>query len=228
MENKLITLSVLLVGLLAASRADIVGNLLQDASFDSLTGTLPQTNSSPWTAIEPNSFSIATATGVAATDYIRSGANSILFNYYGINPTPRFYQNIGTQIEAGKDYEFSIWSLLGDKSTNAAHTNSTTFNMAIYTSATMDGTYAYRTGAFNLLPTAPEQWEQFTKTFTAESLSAWQGEYMRVVVSRPNNNVEYRLYFDDASFGMVIPEPGTLGLIGSIAASLLFVRRLTA
>ncbi|MCF7818003.1 MAG: PEP-CTERM sorting domain-containing protein [Kiritimatiellales bacterium] len=222
-----IYLAVLLAGFATNSSADIVANLLQDPGFESLTGNAPDTTTTPWAAVEPTKFPISSVSGTSATQNYHSGSDAVVFQYYAISPTARFYQDVGTQIVAGKDYELSIWSLLGDKSANAAHTNSTTFNMAIYTSTTVDGTYTYRTGVFNLKPTAPDQWEQFTTTFTAENLSAWQGEYMRVAFTRPNNSVEYRLYFDDASFGevSVIPEPATLGLVALIGLGLLAARR---
>ena len=215
-----IGLSVLLAGFTINSGADIVGNLLQDPGFEAITGNEPNATTAPWLTVGEG----AAGSFISTTTQAHSGSQSALFGFYYDGGT--IAQTTGVQIEAGKDYEMSIWMLIDSLSGTAAHTNNSSLNLTLAASAAVDGTYGYRIAQFGNIPTVVGEWQQFTRVFTAAQLTDWVGEYIQVRYVKQNDNTQYKIYIDDASFGVVIPEPATLGLVTVIGAAMFGIRRM--
>lgn len=211
---------LLLIGAALAmdGRADIVANLLLDPGFEAITGNEPNAATSPWFTTDE----AAALSFVSTTTQKHSGNQSALFNYY--YDKGGIAQTLGIQIEAGKNYEMSVWMRIDTPSANAAHTNAATLNLTLATSTTVDGTYGYKIAEFGNIPTVVGEWQQFSRVFTASQLSTWVGEYMQVRLVKHNENTTHKIYIDDASF-VVIPEPATLGLVAMVGVGLLAVRR---
>lgn len=110
-----------------------------------------------------------------------------------------------------------------------AYTNAPTINIGLYTSATLGGSYTFRQTIYGgALNSAEDTWEQFSATVDGSSMTGYAGEYIQIRFNKPNKNVTHKMYIDDASFGVVIPEPATIGLIAMVGAGLIAVRRFMA
>lgn len=186
--------------------------LLLDGSFEGLSidNKDPNSGTSPWfTSGEGENLSF-----IPTDDslLVNSGLQSVYFNYYF--DSGAVVQNVDKTLDSYETYEFSVWNLLAEPSSNGSHTNDSSFNLAIWTSDTLGGTYIYRKGLFGNLATTTNEYQQFTFSFsTAEVVAegASVGDYIQVRIAKANENSDYRLYFDDASLkmvGIVLPEPG--------------------
>ncbi len=220
MKTMTVGLALVLAGG-GASRADIVSNLLQDPGFENLSGDAPNEGGTPWNDSLGNTANahIAVRTGVS-----RSGTNSVAFNHYA--RTGYLSQKTGVQVATGQDYELSVWMRIGEKSVNSSQTAISSINMALATSVTENGSYDWiGVGQKETIPSAVGEWQQFTFLITSDLLEARVGEWLEVRFGKEYQPSEYRIFLDDASFGMVIPEPATIGLIAMVSGGLIFVRR---
>lgn len=191
-----------LAGALGSTRAAVVDNRLADTGFEAIAGNEPNTNSLPWFTSGEDQV----ASFVSSTKQVHSGNQSAKFAYYYDDGA--IVQNTGVQIEAGKDYEVSMWMFLpsDERSTSAAHTNAPTVAMTLYTSSTgVAGAYAYRTGFFGNQPDAEDRWQQFTGVFKAADLSAWVGQHVQIRFAKKNANTTHKIYIDDTTFGEALP-----------------------
>lgn len=208
--------TLLIVGMLAVGGAsgEVVSNLLQDAGFEVLDGIWPgnepNTDTFPWFTTGED----ATGSLVAKTEYYRNGEQSFCFSWYG--DSGAVVQNTGVQVETNLNYEASAWMLIAEQSGNANHTNTPLLTISVYTSPTVDGTYAYRKGFFfNQTVSAEETWQELSGTLTGEELAPWQGEYMQIRFVKPSAGTpsSHRIYLDDVEFGEYLPEPPAPGIV---------------
>ncbi|MGE4489648.1 MAG: PEP-CTERM sorting domain-containing protein [Kiritimatiellales bacterium] len=206
---KKLSILLLLVGTSCCGLADIVTNLIADGGFEGLDAATfePSTNSSPWFTDELTKWPLQTETDPAM---VHSGNQALVWQYYANDPVA--IQTLGVQVAAGKKYEVDLWCMLAEGS--ATFTSNTVINVSVWTSPTIDGTYKYIAGVFGLQPTAIDEYQNFSHVYTVNDLSARVGEYMQLRIVKANINTEYRIFVDDVSFGEVIPEPATMGLLG--------------
>lgn len=186
--------------------------LLFDGSFEGLSidDKEPNSDTSPWFSNGEN----ANASFIPTDDslLVNSGLQSVFFNYYF--DAGAIVQNVDKTIESYETYEFSVWNLLAEPSSNGSHTNDSSFNLSVWTSDTPGGTYIYRKGLFGNLAATTNEYEQFTFSFSTADIvgeGASIGDYIQVRIAKANENSTHRLFFDDASLkmvGIVLPEPG--------------------
>ncbi|MCF7864265.1 MAG: hypothetical protein K9L89_05705 [Kiritimatiellales bacterium] len=194
-KMRMIGLSLLAAGFVSSSYASVTNNLLADAGFEAITGSEPNTNSTPWFSTgEDANASLGTSTTLA-----HSGAQSARFNYYF--DACAAIQDTGVQIEAGKDYTYSMWMLIDEPSVNAAHTNVSSVSCSLYTSASTNGPWAYKSGFFGNVPTTTNEWQQFTGTWAASTLTSLVGNYIQIRFAKQNVNSTYKIAIDDVVFG---------------------------
>ncbi len=220
MKKMMIAVSLIVLGT-SVVQADIVADFVTDGGFEALsTANSPNLDTTPWfTKDESNNFSIQREDTI-----VNSGTYAVAWQYYFNDPS--LIQTLGVQVEAGKDYEIDFWHALGEQSGNTAHTNATAFNVSIWTSATVDGTYTYAAGKFGIAATALDgTYENYNDVYGASALSAKVGEYMQLRFVKTDVNTTHRIFVDDVSFGAVIPEPATIGLVGLAGIGLIAARR---
>jgi len=208
------------IGMVGSSQADIAANLLSDAGFEAISGNEPNAATAPWfTSGEGSDGSF-----ISSTDQAHSGLQSAKFTFNFDDGA--IVQNLNAQVDTNQSYEASIWLLIDTLSGNASHTNAPTINIGLYTSATLGGSYAFRETIYGgALNSAENIWEQFSATVDGSSMTNYAGEYIQIRFNKPNKVVTHKMYIDDASFGVVIPEPATFGLVAMIGAGLFAVRR---
>lgn len=203
-----------------AVQADIVANLLQDAGFENLASGEPTQGGTPW---EDNT-SAADEHIEVRTGLSHSGTNSVAFNHYARNGY--LYQTLGLQIQEDTSYELSVWMMLDEASINPAQTNATTINMALAAANTETGNYGWiGVGQKKTAPTVVGEWQQFVFEIDSSMLSDQVGRWLEVRFVKENQPTEHRIFLDDASFGVAVPEPATMGLIGSVSILLIISRR---
>lgn len=205
-------LSLLATGVAGNVFAAVAENLLSDAGFEAISGNEPNSGTTPWfTSGEGSDGSFTTA-----TDQAHGGAQSARFAFYYDDGA--IVQNTGVPVQAGRDYELSVWAMIAEPSTAPAHTNASLLTFSIYTSPTVDGTYSWRKSQYGNIPSATNEWQQFTRVFTATELSDWVGQYIQVRFIKQNANSTYKINIDDASFGMVdnlLLDPGFEAITGN-------------
>lgn len=206
---RMIGLSLMVAGFAASGYAAVTNNLLADASFEGLVGNEPNTNSTPWFTFGEG----GNGSFISSTAQAHSGTNSVQYAFYYDGGA--VVQNTGTQIEAGKDYEASMWMLINEPSTNSAHTNASIVSMSLYTSPTVDGTYTYRKGFFGNVPSTTNEWQEFKGVWIANDLKAWTNLYAQIRFAKSNDNTEHKIALDDVAFGefVYIPEPTPSNLL---------------
>ncbi|QHI70326.1 hypothetical protein [Tichowtungia aerotolerans] len=189
-----------------------IPELLLDGSFEGLSVEDKEPNSatSPWfTNGEGANASIIPTTDSAS---VNAGLQAVYFNYYF--DSGAIVQNVDKTLESYETYEFSVWNLLAEPSSNSSHTNESSFNLSVWTSDTLGGTYIYRKGLFGNLAATTNEYQQFTFSFSTADIvteGASVGDYIQVRIAKANENSTYRLFFDDASLkmvGIVLPDPG--------------------
>lgn len=199
------SLLLLLIPAAACCHGEVVQNVLLDPGFEALSGTAPDSATSPWFTTGENtndSFRAVTTTAAAVTKDIRNGSQAVVMQYY--NDAGAIVQNTPLTVTSGKTYEFSTWALINDHSTNTAiHTAPPIFGLTFWTSPTQNGSYTYRTGLFNNKPTVAGSWEKFTATVNGSNpvFNGAQGHFIQVRIAKTNENSTHRMYFDDAVFG---------------------------
>ncbi len=205
MRAKTMVFVLLAAGFVSGSQALVVSNLLADAGFEAIVGNEPNAATSPWFT----SGEAQVGSFVSATNQANGGSQSVKFSYYYDDGA--IAQNTGVRIEAGKSYAVSMWMLIAEPSANPAHTNSSGVVMQLFTSDTVDGTYSLAVAGSVFLPSATNEWQQFTQEWTASNLLALAGKYVQVRFAKPNANTLYKIHVDDAVFGESLPVlPGRL------------------
>jgi hypothetical protein len=202
----------------------IISNLLSDPGFEAITGTAPDAATTPWFTVGDNDNSIRpNSSRTITTSRVRSGSESALFQFYFTHAY--IAQRIPGVIDASKSYELSTWMLLDDKHPTSTH--ATRMNLVLFTQG---GTFIG--GAFGLAPSAAGQWQQFSVTFTPAQLAAFNGAAVEARIFRVNPAAsisplpatDYRMWVDDAAFGVVVPEPASFL---PLAATVVGLRRRT-
>lgn len=200
--------------------APLFTNLLQDASFEALTGNEPDFGGSPWS----QSVSAAPAHIALNTTHAHTGDQSVGWHHY--TRTGFLEQQVPYQIEAGRDYVVSMWMKIDEQSTNADHHgNPTTVNLTLATSTTQGGEYGWiGFGNQGTTPTVVGEWQYFEYTATAEFLEDRVGEWLAFRIIKDNQPSEHRLFVDDVGL-TVIPEPGVFSMLAFGAMALFGIRR---
>ena len=195
-------------------------NLVEDPGFENLSGTEPDSDSSPWlTNGEDNDFSVTSA---PVTQNIRSGNDALVFSYYYDDAI--VLQNLNARWSTSRDYALSAWTMYDDPSGNVAHENSPDLSLILLTSPTLGGTYTWRYGIY--WPNPGEDWTQINANIDGADIPAAEGEYIQIRLVKSNTNTSHRIFVDDVVFGIRnwepgdnVPEPGTAGLfiVGALA-----------
>jgi hypothetical protein len=221
-RQKYILGSLLIVISLVSVHAEIVTNLIQDAGFEGLSAGEPATGGTPWS----DNVSVAPAHIEVRNGVSHSGANSVAFNHY--TRTGYLSQILGVQVLADTSYELSVWMMIDEQSANSSHTEAATLNVTLASSATESGTYDWIGGDAahkDTTPTVVGEWQQFVFEIDSSVLTNEVGNWLEVRFVKEYQPSEYRIFLDDASFGVVVPEPATMGMFGSAFALLLMYRR---
>ena len=188
--------AVLLVGL-GTAQAYIETDLITDGGFDTFAAgsSNPDEGTSPWDSTETGTDA---GMRMNAENHI-SLPNAIQWQYYAA--TSATFQNLGVTVQSGKDYEVSLWHAIGDP--HSTYTNDTMFEVSIWTSATVDGTYTEAVAKTNASTGAEDTMYNYTSTFTAAELSGVVGQYMQLRVGKilSGANAQYKLWIDDVKFG---------------------------
>lgn len=202
MKNNINPLFLIIVGIccqLPTSGA-IVTNLLSDPGFENLSEGEPTQGGEPWADnITAADAHIEIRSGVA-----HDGTNCVAFNHYGRNGY--LQQRVGIQVEPDTSYELSVWMMLDEQSSNPAQTNMATINMALAAGDTENGTYDWiGVGRKKNAPAVAGEWQQFTVEIKPSELSDQVGRWLEVRFVKENAPTEYRIFLDDASFGIQTP-----------------------
>lgn len=189
--------------------ADVMANLLEDPGFENLAADEPTQGGTPWEDNNPQAEKhIEVRNGIS-----QYGTNSVAFNHY--TRGGYLYQKLGIQVEADTSYELSVWMKLDEASSNPAHTNWPTINMALAGSDTENGNYDWLgVGKKKTGPSVTNQWKQFTFEIDSNMLTNEVGRWLEVRFVKENAPTEYRIFLDDASFGIQTPDVPTNYLIG--------------
>ena len=200
---------VIMLALASSIQADIVENLVEEGGFEGLSVGEPTQVSTPWYDSVPEA-QVHIEAQCFSSNY---GTNSIVFRHYG--RVGYLGQKLGVQVEADASYELGVWMQLSDASTNPSQTNSSSINMTLAVSDTEGGTYGW-TGVSNkgIIPTTPNEWQHFTVVFDSNSLTNFVGDWLEIRFVKEKVNSQYKIYLDDATFGVQYAEPSTNGLVG--------------
>ncbi|MCF7864266.1 MAG: hypothetical protein K9L89_05710 [Kiritimatiellales bacterium] len=193
---RMISLSLLVAGFVTSSYAGIVTNWVTDPSFEEtlLLSTEPNTNSSPWVAVETQNAAVQREDSI-----VNSGTNAVVFQYY--NNTDTFYQNLGLTVDSNAYYVVKFALRHDEMTGTATYTNDSRISVLINTSPTVDGTYTWKASVYNVLPSAPYVWEEKTVSFSGADLADRHGQYIRLGFKNQLNASKYRVFIDDVSFG---------------------------
>lgn len=218
MRKTLISVLMFSVVLSVSARAQLFTNLVQDPSFEAISGNQPNTDTTPWVAVEAQDGSIVTDTSIA-----NSGDQSVRLSFYFDQSA--IYQDLGHQLQPHA-YQLSFWMRYGDPSGNANHVNTPSVNVNLRVADEIDGSYTYipALAAFGLVPDSVDTWQQFTVTFPASTIENYEGQYARIWIRKADENTTHRIWIDDVEL-MAIPEPMTVGMLLLGALSLLPLRR---
>ncbi|TWT86382.1 PEP-CTERM sorting domain-containing protein [Neorhodopirellula pilleata] len=217
----------------ASVQAAIVSNLVQDPGFESTVSPVLTSTSTPWFTIgednevNNNSTSVIQVTGSPGSG-VNSGSRAAQFAFYFDAAT--IVQNLGVQYDSSKTYEFSFYSRISNLSANSLHINPSTINASIWTSSTINGTYASR-GLISGLTSTTTDWTEhrFDIASTFGTLGSFSGEFLQIRLDKPNTNTTHRISIDDVAFGVqvtAVPEPsGAILFALAATAGLGVVRR---
>jgi hypothetical protein len=200
--SRFLLFSLLLTGLPESGRAAVVSNLFDGAGFEALIGNEPNAGTSPWfTTDEGNDFSF-----ISATNQAYGGNISLKYNYY--YDAGAVVQNLDATVDAGADYEVSMWMLTAEPSPNAAHSNAPTINIGLYTSTNSGLSYSYATTLYGgALNSDTNLWEQFSTVISGASLAPYAGQDIQIRFNKPNQFTTHKIYLDDVVFGEQFQEP---------------------
>jgi hypothetical protein len=219
-KTTMVGLLLIVAGFAVDSRADIVANLLADPGFEAIIGNEPNAGTTPWFTTGEN----AAGSFISATDQAHSGLQSAKYTFYYDDGA--IVQNLNAQVDTNQSYETSFWMLINAPSATAAHSNAPSINIGLYTSATLGGTYSFRQTLYGgALNSAEGIWEQFSAAVDGSSMTNYVDEYIQLRFNKSNANTTHRMYIDDTSFGIVIPEPATIGLLAMVGTGLFAARR---
>jgi arylsulfatase len=184
---------------LTSADAEIVENLLADSGFENLSSDEPASGGTPWS----DNISAAPAHIEARSGVAYTGTNSVAFNHY--TRTGYLSQTLGIQVEADTSYELSVWMMIDEKSSNSSHTEAATLNMTLASSTAEFGIYDWIGGGAahkDTIPTVVGEWQRFVFEIDSSVLTAEVGRWLEVRFVKENAPTEYRIFLDDASFGI--------------------------
>jgi hypothetical protein len=180
-------------------------SLVANGGFDGLSGSDPDvttTNVGEWFVFHSGDDTYAVVT---ESTYYGNAAPSLRWKYKwnGASPSDPNYgiaQNLGVQVAASTDYEV----MLSHAIVNNSGSVPVQFEVSLWTSSTVDGTYAQAVGLGNVYSTNATTglFAPYEGTFNAASLTSYVGDYMQLRVTRTANGCDDHLLIDDVRLGV--------------------------
>jgi arylsulfatase A-like enzyme len=171
-------------------------NALADAYFDWLGGNgEPNAGNVAWDPIDEPSGNIWQI--VRENSFAHKGNYCLRWSQRWV-ATP-VVQNLNLQWDSADTYICSFWMRSKDPA-DLGGLNDAAISIELWTSPTLGSGYAKRADlVVDATNTTANTWQQFSGTFDAAALSAYDGEYIQFRIQR-NENVRQRVYVDDFFF----------------------------
>jgi hypothetical protein len=196
-------LAVLLAGISFSGYAAVVTNWIADPGFESLVYPEPNEDTSPWVAVESSIWPVQLEQTI-----VHGGTNAVVFQYYGNTDTVRQDLPAGLTVDSSAIYECRFWMRLDEKSGNASQTNASVVQVMINTTTNgvYGSTYKWLVTEYNVIPSAPYEWQEMVVHFRGSVFNGLDGEYIRLAIKNSNANCDYRVFIDDVQFGVYTPD----------------------
>lgn len=174
-------------------------NLLIDPGFEWLSdSSQPDPGGQPWGTEEDisNPWQIGRENTI-----VRSGKYALKYNQRWTDVPVK--QVLTEPLDANLVYTVSFWMLRSSDVFDAA--NNASVDIELWSCDTIEGSYSHRADLITAAQNSvADTWEQFSGSFDASSLAAYDGEFLQLRIVR-NTNVKQRIYVDDFVMDAFIP-----------------------
>lgn len=191
-------LSLIVAGIAISGYAGVIENLLLDPSFEAMSGSAPEVDTSPWEAKESTKWKVQ-----VKGDYMVSGTNSL-----GMTQNESVYcaQSTGALVDSNLVYEVSGWF----RTSNPVSTNpdAPALTAAMYAFDPSSNAYLF-VKAFLAKKTNSQVdvWERFSAVLPGKDprLVAAHGREIQIRFLNKSKTSHW-LFIDDVAFGEYTPD----------------------
>ncbi|MEX0321759.1 MAG: hypothetical protein AB3N63_06335 [Puniceicoccaceae bacterium] len=188
-------------------------NVLADPGFEAQMENTPDSSSHPWfTLSEDGDNNI-----LASADQFVSGERSLVFSDY--SQRGELVQNVNLKLDTGKHYHLSFWMRVDEASTNPGHDKIPELEASLYSGTALGGEYHSRVVLLqNATAPAGGGWNKMTASISGADLSAHDGEYIQLRISKVNENTSHKIFIDNVclaeSNSADAPQPVSRYMVG--------------